>query len=126
MMVIGLLDLPEDAPLPIHLERRAALKWRLADMRRVGNLAVIEERAALGEIAVLARWVRHFPGMDDLSRHIDEVDGLVGVAGRRKQREARERMCRIVAAKADAAALDRERLESLRRRGGRCLLSKSA
>src|SRR5262249_35344530 len=78
-----------------------------------GNLAVVEQRPALGEISGLTGWARHRPGVDDVAEHIDEVDGFVGARQGTEQREAREGARGIVAAQADAASPYRQGLDRL-------------
>ena len=77
---VGMVHLPQDPSFPIHFQRGAAAIGGLPNVALVRNLAVVEERPALGEISRLAGWVRHRPRMDDVAEHIDEIDRLV--AGR--------------------------------------------
>src|ERR1700730_7109899 len=50
VIMVGMIDLPQNAPLPIHFQYGAALVRRLADMARVRNLVGLEERPAIREI----------------------------------------------------------------------------
>src|SRR5215831_12801038 len=111
--MIGVIDPPQNPSLPIHFQRGAAPIGSLSHVALVGNLAVVEQRPALGEISGLAGWVRHRPGMDDVAEHVDEVDGFVGARQGTEQREAREGALGIVAAQADAASPYRHGLDCL-------------
>src|SRR5260370_30173535 len=102
--VIGMTHLPQDPPLPIRFQRGATHVGRPADKARIWDLAVAEERPAVGEIAVEGRG-GHIPAMNNIPQHIDEVDGLVGARYWGEQCKPREGAVRIVAAKADTAAL---------------------
>ena len=84
MVMIFMLDLPEHLAVPVHFQRRAAFECRLAKMTRIGDLTVVEKRSARREVAVKAGRVRHLPGVNDLTLHIDQVDRPVGYVRRRK------------------------------------------
>src|ERR1700732_4466008 len=118
-MVSRIIYLPEHPSLPIHFQRRATHIVRLADMAGVRNLAIIEKRPAIGDKDGLAGRIWHIPGVNDVSLHIDEIDGLVGISVWSKQREPRECARLIVAVQAHAAAFDRERFNSCRCRRAR-------
>src|SRR5215472_9595981 len=121
VIMIGVIDLPQNPSLPIHFQRGAAPVGSLSHVALVGNLAVVEQRPALGEISGLTGWVGHRPAVDDVAKHIDEVDGFVGARQVTEQREAREGALGIVAAQADAAAPYRQGLDCLLLRRGRNL-----
>jgi len=87
-------------------------------MAVVGNLPVVEQRAAMGQVTRLAWWVRHLPGVDHVSLHIDQVDRLVVARQRAEQGEAGKGAIGIVAAQAHAAPLYRRRFDG--RSGWRC------
>src|SRR5262249_4808016 len=108
VVMVGMVHLPQNPPVPIHFQRGATLIRRLADVARVWNLTIVEERPALGEISGLTGRVRHSPGVNDVALHIDEVNGPVGRRQRGKQREPRESAIRIAALYRDAAALYRD------------------
>ena len=107
VIVIGMVHLPQNPSAPIHFQRGTAPIGSLPNVALVRNLAVVEERATLGEISGLTGWVGHIPRVDDVAEHIDQVHSFVGGRQRTKQREAREGALRVVAAQADAAPLDR-------------------
>ena len=73
-----MVHFPQDLPLPISLKRGATHVGRTANEALIRDLAVVEKRTAVGEIAVAGR-VGHIPAMDNISLKIDEEDGLVGV-----------------------------------------------
>jgi hypothetical protein len=79
--VIGMMHLPQHPPLPIRFQRGATHVGRTADDARIWDLAVVEERPAVGEIALAGR-AGHIPAMNNISLQIDEVDGLVRVCQR--------------------------------------------
>src|SRR5262249_38053329 len=85
----GMVYLPPKPAAPIHFQRGTAPIGSLPNVALVRNLAVVEERATLGEIPGLTGWVRHIPRVDDVAEHIDQVHSFVGGRQRTKQGEAR-------------------------------------
>ena len=95
VMVIRPPQFPEDPAVPVHFENGAAHERLLAEKRVVRHLTVVEERSAIGQIAVQPGPMRHLPGMGHLASHIDQIDGAVA-GHRREQRVSRLRQRRIV------------------------------
>ena len=87
-------------------------------MTLVGDLPVVEQRAAIGQVARLAGWVGHLPSVDNVSLHIDQVDRLVVARQWAEQGEAGKGAVRIVATQAHAAPLYRDGFNA--RREWRC------
>src|SRR5205085_11739376 len=69
------------------------------------DLATVKKVAVLEQIAEKPRPVGHLPGMDDLARHIDQVDRAVA-GHRREQRIPRLRQRRVVGDQPGAGAAD--------------------
>jgi hypothetical protein len=90
VVMIRMPDLPDDAPVPVHLEDRAALEARpsLEALEVFHDLAAVEQMPVGEQMAVEARSMRQAPGVRDLAVHVHEVDGTVAVH-RREQRVAR-------------------------------------
>ncbi len=63
-----------------------------------------------------SRRVGHFPPVDNLAFHVDEVHGPIGGGHRSEQREAAIGVVPVHASEAYAAAFDGERLDRVRRR----------
>jgi len=88
VMMVVLPDFPENLSFPIDFERRAALEWRLPEVARIGDSAVVEERPGSSEVAVKSGWVGHFPGVNEVALHIDEINRFVSDVRRSKQSKA--------------------------------------
>jgi hypothetical protein len=97
VMVIGMADLPEDVAVPVDLEGGAALEATpgLEALQVPHDLAGVEEVAVVEQVPVGARTVGGSPGVDDLAKHVHEVDGAVA-EHRAAQRVALEGMGGIV------------------------------
>jgi hypothetical protein len=67
VVMIGTLELPQDPPLPVHFQYGASLEGQSSHVCEIWDLSVIEERPAVGEIAIRAWRVRHVPGVDNAS-----------------------------------------------------------
>src|SRR5688572_606955 len=67
VMVIGVAHFPEDTTVPVYFNRSASFPWLPTDeaCRILDNLSIVEESSLLGQIAVIARRVRHLPRVDD-------------------------------------------------------------
>ena len=87
----GMIHFPQNPPLPIHFQGGASHINRLANATSIWNPAIIEKRAAVSEISIQARWIWHFPGMDNVALHVDQIDRLVGIGVGSVQRKAGER-----------------------------------
>src|SRR5207248_10390878 len=99
---------PKNAAIPGHLQRRAASVWRATDMALIGDLPVIEQRAAIGQIPGLTGWVGHLPSVDDVSLHIDQVDCLIVARQWAEQGEPGKGTVRVVSTEAHATPLYRD------------------
>ena len=89
--MVRMAHFPKYATVPVSFQCRTAFPWFVADVARrvLDRFAVIEKRAAIGEISVHAWGIRHLPGMDDLSIQIDQVNRAVPLIGVNSVKPAR-------------------------------------
>src|SRR5215472_16302664 len=103
--MVGVLDLPEDLSVPVHLERSARLEaWPgLEALEVLHDLAGVEEMAVVEQVTVGPWAIRQPPRVHGRAVHVDEVDGPVA-EHRGEQRIALERARRVVGNEARSRA----------------------
>ena len=109
-MMIRPAQLPQDLAVPIDLHYGAAHERLLAEERLIRDLTVVEERAALREVAVEAGGIGHLPGVDHRTLDVDEIHGAARGHGR-EQRVARPGALRVIGAEPHARPLHLVRLD---------------
>ena len=90
VMVIRVLQLPDDAPAPIHFQYGAALEAgpRLEPSEVLGDLPAVEEMTVVEQVPVEAGPVGQPPRVGEGAVHVQQVHGAV-TQHRREERVAR-------------------------------------